>query len=154
MKLIHINYTNSQRVTRKEVYYIVEIKSLTLQTRHIKEMRAFYVDMFGFPLVREDEYSFCIRVGTSQLEFTSESVKGNPYYHFAFNILANKFVESKSWVKERVELNTRDEEDEAFFLTYQLMLYIFMILQVTLWSSFQDIPYPKRVRSLFPLKKE
>ncbi|MBS3679874.1 VOC family protein [Ornithinibacillus massiliensis] len=93
----------------------MEIKSLTLQTRHIKEMRAFYVDMFGFPLVREDEYSFRIRVGTSQLEFTSESVKGNPYYHFAFNILANKFVEAKSWVKERVELNTREEEDEAFF---------------------------------------
>lgn len=93
----------------------MEIKALKLYTNNIKEMKEFYVDTFGFPLLMENENSFRIRIGSSQLEFNSESVMDHPYYHFAFNIFANKFVEAKSWVKDRVELNVRDGEDEADF---------------------------------------
>ncbi|MGP4108616.1 VOC family protein [Virgibacillus sp. L01] len=93
----------------------MEIKSVTLHTESIKEMRKFYVDSFGFPLIEESENSFRIVVGSSELEFTSEDVKGKPYYHFAFNIPSNKFDEAKSWVKERVSLNLEDGEDEADF---------------------------------------
>jgi len=94
---------------------IVEIKSVTLQTNNIKEMREFYVDTFGFPLLMEDKNSFRIRIGSSEIEFTSENAVGKPYYHFAFNIQANKFVEAKSWVKEKVILNVEGAEDEADF---------------------------------------
>ncbi|WP_249870057.1 VOC family protein [Oceanobacillus saliphilus] len=93
----------------------MEIKSLTLHTNNIKKMREFYVDTFGFPLLMENENSFRIGIGSSQLEFISENVKDHPYYHFAFNIFANKFIEAKSWVKGRVELNVRDGKDEADF---------------------------------------
>ncbi|SDQ81738.1 Glyoxalase/Bleomycin resistance protein/Dioxygenase superfamily protein [Virgibacillus subterraneus] len=93
----------------------MEIKSVTLHTESIKEMRKFYVDSFGFPLINEDENSFRIVIGSNELEFTSEDVKGKPYYHFAFNIPSNKFDEAKSWVKERVSLNVEDGEDEADF---------------------------------------
>ncbi|MBR7798136.1 hypothetical protein GT022_19125 [Agaribacter marinus] len=93
----------------------MEIQTLTLQTNNIKKMREFYVDTFGFPLLTETENSFRIAIGSSELEFTSENVKGYPYYHFAFNILANKFDEAKAWVKEKVQLNDRDGEDEADF---------------------------------------
>ena len=78
-------------------------------------MRSFYVGLFGFPLIKEDDNRFRIKAGSSELEFTSENVKGSPYYHFAFNIQANKFEEAKSWVKERVKLNVEDGEDEAEF---------------------------------------
>lgn len=93
----------------------MEVKSVILQTESIEEMRKFYVNRFGFSLIKENENSFCIAVGTSELEFSSENVKDKPYYHFAFNIPANKFDEAKSWVKERVSLNVEDEEDEVDF---------------------------------------
>lgn len=81
-------------------------------------MKKFYIDLFQFPLVNEDKDSFCIKVGTSQLEFTSKNVKGNPYYHFAFNIPTNQFSEAKSWVKERVELSLEDGSDEVYFAKF------------------------------------
>nr|WP_304216530.1 VOC family protein [Fredinandcohnia onubensis] len=93
----------------------MEIKLVILQTDRIDEMKKFYVDLFRFPLIKENNSSFRIKVGSSELEFTSENVKGNPYYHFAFNIPSNKFREAKSWVKERVELSVEDGEDEAYF---------------------------------------
>ncbi|MFC4023030.1 VOC family protein [Oceanobacillus longus] len=103
----------------------MEIKSLTLQTNNIKKMREFYVDTFGFPVLMEDDHSFRIGIGSSELEFTSENVKGHPYYHFAFNIFANKFDEAKSWVKERVQLNVRDGEDEVYFSHFQAHAFYF-----------------------------
>ncbi|MEI2401241.1 hypothetical protein, partial [Paenibacillus phytohabitans] len=75
----------------------------------------FYVGLFGFPLLNEDKNSFRIEVGTSELEFTSENIKGTPFYHFAFNIPSNQFQEAKSWVKERVKLSMEDGDDEAYF---------------------------------------
>ncbi|MDR4889668.1 hypothetical protein RGU12_19425 [Fredinandcohnia sp. QZ13] len=93
----------------------MDIKLVYLQTDKINEMKRFYVDRFGFPLLKEDTKSFRIAVGSSELEFTSDNVKGNPYYHFAFNIPSNQFHEAKLWVKERVELNVEDGEDEAYF---------------------------------------
>src|SRR5690606_23075661 len=61
----------------------------------------FYVGTFGFPLIKVGEKYFNISIGLSQLVFTSENVKGNPYYHLAFNIYANKFDEAKLWVKRK-----------------------------------------------------
>ncbi len=104
----------------------MEIKLVILQTEEINEMKRFYVDIFGFPLLKEDKNSFRIAVGSSELEFTSENVEGNPYYHFAFNIPSNLFREAKSWVKEKVKLSVEDGEDEAyfsFFSAYALYFY-------------------------------
>ncbi|MEH7391389.1 hypothetical protein V7164_14135, partial [Bacillus sp. JJ1474] len=86
----------------------MEIKSLVLQTKSLIEMKKFYIDTLGFSLINKDKDSFRIAVGTGELEFTTKEVKGNPYYHFAFNIPANKFYEAKSWVKERVSLLVED----------------------------------------------
>ncbi|GAA0596689.1 hypothetical protein GCM10009001_11060 [Virgibacillus siamensis] len=93
----------------------MEIKRVTLQTNNLREMKYFYTNTLGLSLIDENEEKFCVSVGTSQLEFTTRDVKGNPYYHFAFNIESNKFDEAKSWVKERVSLNLEDGEDEADF---------------------------------------
>lgn len=93
----------------------MEIKLVILQTNRLKEMKEFYVNLFGFPLIKEDNKSFRMAVGSSELEFTEKHVEGNPFYHFAFNIPSNQFQEAKAWVKERVELNVEDGEDEAYF---------------------------------------
>ncbi|WP_047986573.1 VOC family protein [Ornithinibacillus californiensis] len=93
----------------------MEITSVILHTASLKEMRDFYIETLEFPLIKESEVSFRIAVGSSELEFTSESVRGTPYYHFAINIPSNKFHEAQSWAKEKVKLSTEDGDDEAHF---------------------------------------
>ncbi|KAA0965709.1 hypothetical protein FQ087_05335 [Sporosarcina sp. ANT_H38] len=94
----------------------MEIKLVVLRTNKLMEMKKFYVDTLGFSLIKEDMVSFRIAVGTSELEFTTNETEGNPFYHFAFNIPANKFTEAKSWTKERVILTVEDDKDEVQFL--------------------------------------
>ncbi|RTR34016.1 hypothetical protein EKG37_07330 [Robertmurraya yapensis] len=103
----------------------MEIKSVILQSNHIEKMKQFYVERFGFPLINEDENSFRIVVGTSELEFTSQQVEGNPYYHFAFNIPSNLFAEAKEWVKERVALNIDFDNDEIYFSNFSAYSFYF-----------------------------
>lgn len=86
-----------------------------LHTTKLKEMKDFYVSRLGFLLLQEDYNRFRIAVGDSELEFTSENVEGNPYYHFAFNIPSNKFTEAKAWTKDKVRLNAEDGEDDVYF---------------------------------------
>lgn len=93
----------------------MEIKSVKLLTKNLEEMRRFYIEILGFSLINEDVNGFRIAAGTSELEFTSKEVVGQPYYHFAFNLPANKFKESKLWVKERVSLIVEKGNDEADF---------------------------------------
>lgn len=94
---------------------IVEIRRVTLKTNAIQALKGFYKEVLDMDILNEDDQSFEVAVGNSILEFISTNVKGNPYYHFAFNIPSNKFNEAKSWVESRVQLNTEDGEDEADF---------------------------------------
>jgi catechol 2,3-dioxygenase-like lactoylglutathione lyase family enzyme len=94
---------------------LMEIKLVILQTKNIIEMRRFYINTLGFPLIKEGDNGFRFAVGSSELEFTSNEINGNPYYHFAFNIPANKFNEAKAWTKKRVNLNMEEGEDEVDF---------------------------------------
>ncbi|MGG0643076.1 VOC family protein [Sporosarcina gallistercoris] len=93
----------------------MEIKQVTLQASNIEEMKRFYTVTLGLKLVEDNENTFCIAVGSSKLEFTSVNAEVNPYYHFAFNIQGNRFLEAKSWVEEKVDLNIEDGDNEADF---------------------------------------
>lgn len=93
----------------------MEIKSMTLQTTKLTEMKDFYINKLGFTLTEENDTSFNFVVGSSELKFTSNGVTSNPYYHFAFNIPSNKFSEAKTWIKKRVTLNLEEGQDEANF---------------------------------------
>lgn len=93
----------------------MEINLVVLRTKNIMQMKKFYMEMLRFSLIKKDNDSFRIAIGTSELEFTSKKVEGNPYYHFAFNIPANKFTEAKLWAKERATLNVEDGQDEVDF---------------------------------------
>ena len=93
----------------------MEIKLLTLQTNKLEVMKEFYAQQLGFSLCGESSNHFQIQVGKSILEFTNERVVGEPYYHFAFNIPSNQFLEAKKWLTERTTLLLEDGEDEADF---------------------------------------
>ncbi|WP_101842748.1 VOC family protein [Halobacillus sp. Marseille-P3879] len=93
----------------------MEIRKVTLKTKDLQVMRSFYTETLGMSLEEENRDSFQISAGSSQLEFTSNNVKDEPCYHFAFNIPSNKFKEAKAWVNTRVEINCEEGEDEAYF---------------------------------------
>ncbi|WP_172373820.1 hypothetical protein [Sporosarcina jiandibaonis] len=93
----------------------MEIKQVTLRTHNFEKMKRFYNKTLELTLIYEDQERFCVAVGSSKLEFTKKGVKERPYYHFAFNIQSNIFDEAKSWVKEKVNLNLEDGDDEADF---------------------------------------
>lgn len=95
----------------------MEIVSMTLQTTKLIEMKDFYINKLGFTLVEECDDSFRLAVGSSELEFTSNGVvfPSNPFYHFAFNVPSNKFIEAKTWIKERVSLNVEEGQDDIHF---------------------------------------
>lgn len=78
-------------------------------------MKKFYTEILGFSLLREDKISFRIAIGSSELEFIENEAVDHPFYHFAFNIPANKFKEAKLWTKERVKLAVEDNDDEVYF---------------------------------------
>ena len=93
----------------------MEIRRITLKTKDVEKMKFFYTETLGMTLSKECRESFQVSVGSSQLEFTSRDVEGDPYYHFAFNIPSNKFKEAKAWLEGKVELNDEEGRDEAYF---------------------------------------
>lgn len=93
----------------------MKIRRVTLKTKDLDKMKIFYTEILGMPLSKECQESFQVSIGSSQLKFTSRNVKGDPYYHFAFNIPSNKFKEAKAWLEGKVELNEEEGKDEADF---------------------------------------
>lgn len=91
------------------------IKSVLMYTDRLLEMKEFYVQDLGFSLLDESNSSFTIEVGKSHIKFSSTTGENRPFYHFAFDIPANKFNEAKAWAKERVTLTIENGKDEAFF---------------------------------------
>ncbi|MGE7622214.1 hypothetical protein ACQKMD_03840 [Viridibacillus sp. NPDC096237] len=70
----------------------------------------------GFELLNESTNCFEIAVGTSVLEFKEYEAEGTPFYHFAFNVPGNLFIEAKKWIMQLVFLNNDEEgNDEVHF---------------------------------------
>lgn len=93
----------------------MKINRVTLNTNHLIENKQFYVELLGFNLVKEDENSFTIQGGNSELTFVKVQDKSNPFYHFAFTICHNQFDIAKKWVQDRVVLNKEEGDDEVHF---------------------------------------
>ncbi|MDQ0061900.1 VOC family protein [Paenibacillus harenae] len=76
----------------------------------------FYNEILRFPIVAGGESGrITFQAGSSQLTFVSaESTEGKPYYHFAFNIPANKLDEAKAWISRHVQLGVEAGEDVSY----------------------------------------
>lgn len=82
------------------------LKELHLRTTApLAELRRFYAERLGFPLLRENANEVSFAAGASQLGFSSIAAeKGEPFYHFAFNIPHNKILSARDWLLERTSL--------------------------------------------------
>lgn len=93
----------------------MRIEKVEFHTTSLLEMKWFYARDFGLPVVEEEDYSFIVKAGYTQLQFTEGDKKKNPFYHFAFNIPKNKLPHAKRWILNITETLKKDGEDEFSF---------------------------------------
>ncbi len=81
----------------------MQIKTLLLQTSRLKQLTDFYMRLMELPVKWSGQKEITINIGCTELIFQQGSA-GDPFYHFAINIPANKIQEAKVWLKDRVDL--------------------------------------------------
>lgn len=92
----------------------MKFTEVQLETHRLKELKSFYTEMLGLPLIFENKRSFTVRVGSSKLKF-SRAEEGEPVYHFACNIPENQLADAKAWISSRCNLIQKDGKDEYRF---------------------------------------
>ncbi|MFT7826946.1 VOC family protein [Priestia megaterium] len=101
------------------------INQAVLCTHLLDEMKDFYVNSLDFPLTAASPRSFSIKVGESELTFKETSLHTKPFYHFAFNVPANRFMDAKKWATQRVFLNIEEKKDEIYFEAFDAHSFYF-----------------------------
>src|SRR5262245_45957653 len=93
------------------------LRALDLQTHLVPELRSFYADTLGLPVVAETPETVVFQAGGTRLTFEQVNDSTQPYYHLAFNIPENKLGSAKDWLEQRVSLLRHAEtgEDVIFF---------------------------------------
>lgn len=86
-------------------------------------MKGFYEYQLGFRIIEEDDVSFMLAIGESQLIFR-HSIRP-AFYHFAFNIPGNQFTLAKGWASSRVELNRQEGMDEIYYPNFDADAFYF-----------------------------
>lgn len=84
------------------------IDSLILQTASLHRTRLFYNKTLELPIVEENDQSIAFQAGRTRLVFT-ETQESRPYYHFAFNITANRFSDSFEWINRKLDILPADD---------------------------------------------
>lgn len=79
------------------------IPELQLLSSDISQTKKFYHEVLGMPIIHADDSTIKISAGQSALQFNKVN-NLNPFYHFAFNIPANKFDEAFTWANNKLEL--------------------------------------------------
>jgi catechol 2,3-dioxygenase-like lactoylglutathione lyase family enzyme len=76
-------------------------------------LQHFYGDQLGFPMVA-DRSQLGFGVGDIRLEFSPTSER-EPFYHFAFRVPRNRFVDAREWLGRHAELLSEPDSKETTF---------------------------------------
>ena len=93
----------------------MRILNLDLATADLASQRAFYSELFNFPVVHTASDTVTFQVGASQLTFASKPNLVRAPYHFAFTIPENQFDEATQWLAQTVPLIANDAGDTTFY---------------------------------------
>lgn len=80
----------------------MKIISVELHTRQPEELKAFYTETLGLPLLSEEQQAFSVQVGHSTLTFRTNLERPVGGYHLAFNLPGNRIGEAGEWLQDRV----------------------------------------------------
>lgn len=86
----------------------MQIQELILQTNSLQRTRLFYHKTLELDIVNETDKAISFKAGKTTLTFT-EAKEGKPFYHFAFNIVNNKFSDSFEWISNKLDLLMVDD---------------------------------------------
>ena len=81
----------------------MQIQELTLQTNSLHRTRLFYSKTLELEIITETDKSISIKAGKTILTF-EETTEGKPFYHFAFNIINNRFSDSFEWINNKLDI--------------------------------------------------
>lgn len=98
-------------------------KKVTLYTNKLSEMKGFYEYQLGFRIIEEDDVSFMVAIGESQLIFRHTDQPA--FYHFAFNIPGNQFTLAKGWASSKIELNRQEGMNEIYYSNFDADAFYF-----------------------------
>ncbi len=95
--------TQSPAASKKNEASGARITALRLLTiASLPEMRKFYADTIGFPVISDKANELTIRAGETTISFiTTKDRTNRPFYHFAFNIPENKIQSAFDWQRKR-----------------------------------------------------
>ncbi len=79
----------------------MRLQKVTMQTGDIVSLKAFYQQLLGLNIHYEDERSFELITGPTTIRFESAENAENPYYHFAWNIPENQYLQVAEWLKSK-----------------------------------------------------
>lgn len=96
------------------------IKEIVLLTSADSEtLKNFYTGLLGLEVLKSGKLTISFSAGDSILTFEKKSKYIDPFYHFAFNIPANKFQEAKEFLTSSgIELLTLDGNNEFDFKSW------------------------------------
>ena len=78
----------------------MRIERVKLYAPELEPLRRFYRETLELPLSEDGANAFTVQAGASRLTFERAGSDSDeaPYYHFAFNVSANKIAESGDWL--------------------------------------------------------
>lgn len=88
----------------------MKILEIELHTNDLAQTERFYSEVLGLELATKTTNAVSFIAGNSRLTFT-ETMTGNPKYHFAFNIPHNQLQDAIKWSSSRLELLQIEEND-------------------------------------------
>ncbi|GCE45893.1 catechol-2,3-dioxygenase [Thermosporothrix hazakensis] len=80
----------------------MKIQTLFLATSQLLNQKAFYTEVLGLPLVREETTSFTVQAGETALTFAATGQEA--IYHVAFMVPSAKWERVKEWTRARVPI--------------------------------------------------
>lgn len=86
----------------------MNIRMITAEAIDLASLKEFYHQILGLSIAEEDDHSFTIEIGQSELEFRQHTGNLHPVYHFAINIPANKIEEATLWLQKKTALISPD----------------------------------------------
>jgi hypothetical protein len=82
----------------------MHLKEILIKSSQLRQLQEFYQSILELEVSSESDSRITITFGESVL-IIEETESGNPFYHFAINIPANKIDEARAWLlKKKIEL--------------------------------------------------
>ena len=78
----------------------MHLKNITIKTARLEELKKFYSSQLALPVQEVEKSVAAIQIGESLLRI-EETNTGQPFYHFAINIPANKIEKAREWLEEK-----------------------------------------------------